>query len=180
MYQSLPLACIIDFSRGVLVYHICLPADRAELARHIGTEINRGVEVVDLVVKSVVVAPAFPTLILRGIRAAEMVHAALFPPFGVDLRPFHHSVAAKRSISNLGSPAFRLLRVVVRIQIMVYNAGVSQHTRTWHKFLARGKVPVSVAETAAEIHLGRREIRVVNIVRIRNTSARAAGDLTRS
>src|SRR5699024_10468899 len=118
-YFGVPVAsvglCIIDFSRGVLVYHICLPADRAELARHIGTEINRGVEVVDLVVKSVVVAPAFPTLILRGIRAAEMVHAALFPPFGVDLRPFHHSVAAKRSISNFGSPAFRLLRIIIRI-----------------------------------------------------------------
>ena len=106
-----------------------------------------------------------------------MVHAALFPSFGVDLRPFHHSVAAKGSVRNFGSPAFRFFRVVVRIQIMVYNAGISQHTRTGHEFLARGKVPVPIAETAAEIHLGRREIRVVSIVRIRNTSARAAGRL---
>ena len=132
---------------------------------------------IDLVVKSIVVAPAFPTLILRGVRASEMVYAALFPSFGVDLRPFHHSVAAKGGISNLGSPAFRLLRVVVWIQIMVYNAGVSQHTRTGHEFLARGKVPVAVAEAAAEIHLGRRETSIVNIVRIRNASARATGRL---
>ena len=60
---------------------------------------------------------------------------------------------------------------------MIHNSGKSQHTRTGHEFLTRGKVPVSVAETAAEIHLGRREIRVVNIVGIRNTSARAAGRL---
>ena len=132
---------------------------------------------VDLVVIAVVVTPAIPVGILRGVGAAEMIDAVRLPTLRVDLWPFHHSVAAKGSISNLGSPAFRLLRVVVRIQIMVYNAGVSQHTRTWHKFLARGKVPVSVAETAAEIHLGRREIRVVNIVGIRNTSARAAGRL---
>ena len=80
---------------------------------------------IDLVVITVIVTPAIPSIVLRSIGAAEMVNTIRFPTLCIDLRPFHHGVAAERSIRNLGCGAVDLLGIVVRIEIVIYNTCVS-------------------------------------------------------
>lgn len=56
---------------------------------------------VDLVVIAVVVTPAIPVGILRGVGAAEMIDAVRLPTLRVDLRPFHHGIAVKEESAIL-------------------------------------------------------------------------------
>ena len=133
---------------------------------------------VDLVVIAVVVTPAIPVGILRGVGAAEMIDAVRLPTLRVDLRPLHHSIAAKGRVCNLGNRTVNLPGIVVRIKIMVNLSGVSQHTRTRHEFFARIKCPTTIVElTGAEIHSRRSKCRIIHIRRISYSSGGAGGCL---
>ena len=129
---------------------------------------------IDLVVIAVIVTPAIPSIVLRSIGAAEMVNTIRFPTLCIDLRPFHHGVAAERSIRNLGCGAVDLLGIVVRIEIVIYNTCISQHTRTRHELFTRIKRPTTIVElTGAEIHSCRSKCRIIHIRRISYSSGRA-------
>ena len=133
---------------------------------------------IDLVVITVIVAPAIPSIVLRSIGAAEMINTILLPPLRIDLRPLHHGISTERSIRNLGCGAVDLLGIVVRIKIMVNLSGVSQHTRTRHELFTRIKCPTTIVElTSAEIHSRRSKCSVIHIRRISYSSGRAGGCL---
>ena len=117
--------CIGDFVSRRGVYAVSCTADRTQLTGNQRTEIDGGIEMIDLVVIAVIVTPAIPSIVLRSIGAAEMVNTIRFPTLCIDLRPFHHGVAAERSIRNLGCGAVDLLGIVVRIEIVIYNTCVS-------------------------------------------------------
>ena len=161
-------------SRGT--YAICSTADRTQLAGNQGTKIDGGIEMVDLVVLTVIVAPAIPIVILRYIRAAEMVDTILLPTLRIDLRPLHHSVAAKGGVCDLRSGAVNLLGIIVGIEIMIHSACISQHTGARHKLLTRVKCPTAIAElSSAEIHSSRSKRRIIHIRRISYSSGRTGG-----
>ena len=129
---------------------------------------------IDLVVITVIVTPAIPSIVLRSIGAAEMVNTIRFPTLCIDLRPFHHGVTAKGGIRDLGSRTVDLLGIVVRIEIVIDNACISQHTRTRHELFTRVKRPTTIIElTGAEIHSRRSKCRVIHIRRISYSSGRA-------
>ena len=129
---------------------------------------------IDLVVITVIVTPAIPSIVLRSIGAAEMINTIRFPTLCIDLRPFHHGVAAKGGIRNLRSRTVDLLGIVVRIKIMVNLSGISQHTRTRHELFTRIKCPTTIVElTGAEIHSRRSKCSVIHIRRISYSSGRA-------
>ena len=133
---------------------------------------------IDLVVIAVIVAPAIPIIILRGIGAAEMIDTIRLPTLRVDLRPFHHGIAAKGSICDLRSRTVDLLSIIVRIEVMVYNTRIGQHTRTRHKFFARVKRPTAIVElTGVEIHSRRSKCRIIHIRRISYSPCWAGGCL---
>ena len=133
---------------------------------------------VDLVVLTVIVAPAIPIVILRHIRAAEMVDTVLFPTLCIDLRPFHHGVAAKGSICDLRSRTIDLLSIVIGIEVMIYDTSISQHARTRHKFFARVKRPTAIVKlTGAEIHSCRSKCCIIHIRRISYSSCGTGGCL---
>ena len=126
---------------------------------------------VDLIVVAVIVAPAIPIVVLRSIGAAEMIDTVLLPTLGIDLRPFHHSVAAERGVCHTGSRSVHLLGVVIWIEIVVDHAGIGQHTWTRHKLLTGVKRPAAVIEYAgAEIHRRRSICCIVHIGRISYTT----------
>ena len=154
------------------------PADRAQSAGNQRPEIDGGVEMIDLVIIAVIVAPAIPIIILRGVRTTEMIDTVRLPTLRIDLRPFHHGIAAKGSICDLRSRTVDLLSVVVRIEVMVYDAGIGQHTGTRHKLFARIKRPTAIVElTGAEIHSRRGKRCIVHIRRISYSSGRAGSRL---
>ena len=170
--------CIGDFVSSRSVYAVSYTADRTQLTGNQRTEIDGGIEMIDLVVIAVIVTPAIPSIVLRSIGAAEMVNTIRFPTLCIDLRPFHHGVAAERSIRNLGCGAVDLLGIVVRIEIVIYNTCVSQHTGARHKLFARVKCPTTIVElTGAEIHSRRSKCRIIHIRRISYSSGGAGGCL---
>ena len=129
---------------------------------------------IDLVVITVIVTPAIPSIVLRSIGAAEMINTIRFPTLCIDLRPFHHGVTAKGGIRDLGSRTVDLLGIVVRIEIVIDNTCISQHTRTRHELFTRIKRPTAIIElTGAEIHSRRSKCGIIHIRRISYSSGRA-------
>ena len=168
----------VNVSRRSHVNIISFTAKRSQSAVHRRPKINRSIEMVDLVVIAVVVTPAIPVGILRGVGAAEMIDAVRLPTLRVDLRPFHHGIAVKGRVCNLGNRTVNLPGIVVRIKIMVNLSGVSQHARTRHEFFARIKCPTTIVElTGAEIHSRRSKCRIIHIRRISYSSCGAGGCL---
>ena len=170
--------CIGNFISCRGIYAVSCTTDRTKLSGNQRTEIDGGIEMIDLVVITVIVAPAIPSIVLRSIGAAEMVNTIRLPPLRVDLWPFHHGVAAERSIRNLGCGAVDLLGIVVRIEIVIDNACISQHTRTRHELFARVERPTTTVELAgAEIHSRRSKCRIIHIRRISYSSGGAGSRL---
>ena len=91
-----------DFSSCILTNHISLSTDGTHLIGNQRTKVNRCVEMIDLIILSIIIAPTIPSIILRSIRATEVINTILFPTLCENLRPFHHCVTAKCSVSNLG------------------------------------------------------------------------------
>ena len=125
---------------------------------------------VDFIIIAVIVTPAIPSIILRNIRTTEMINAVLFPTLGINLRPFHHRIAAERSIGNTGCSAVDFFGIIVGIEIMIHHTCIGQHTGTRHKHFSRLKIPTAVIKGTSKVHLCRSKIGIVNVGWIGNTS----------